>query len=63
MGTILAVVGADGGLEGAHQGEGAIEGSYRDYRVRYSSSHGPGAHKHSRFVCGAAAGAAASVEA
>ena len=31
----------------------AIEGTYRDYKVRYVSSHGPGAHKHSRFVCGA----------
>ena len=48
-GTLQVVIGADG----AHQGEGAIEGSYRDYQVRYVSSHGPGAHKHSRFVCGA----------
>ena len=43
--------------------EGAIEGSYRDYQVRFISSHGPGAHKHSRFVCEAAAASAASVEA
>ena len=41
------------GADGQHQGEGAIEGSYRDYRVRYVSSHGPGAHKHSRFACAA----------
>ena len=58
-GTLQVAIDADG----HHQGEGAIEGSYRDYRVRYISSHGPGAHKHSRFVCGAAAGLAASVEA
>ena len=50
-GTMQIAIGADG----HHQGEGAIEGSYRDYQVRYVSSHGPGAHKHSRFVCGAAA--------
>ena len=48
-GTMQIAIGADG----SHQGEGAIEGSYRDYQVRYVSSHGPGAHKHSRFVCGA----------
>ena len=59
VGTLQVAIDADG----HHQGEGAIEGSYRDYGVRYISSHGPGAHKHSRFVCGAAAGSAASVEA
>ena len=48
-GTMQVVIGADG----QHQGEGAIEGSYRDYQVRYVSSHGPDAHMHSRFVCGA----------
>ena len=25
------------GADGQHQGEGAIEGSYRDYQVRYVS--------------------------
>ena len=45
-GTMQIAIGADG----QHQGEGAIEGSYRNYQV---PSHGPGAHKHSRFVCGA----------
>ena len=58
-GTLQVAIDADG----HHQGEGAIEGSYRDYQVRYVSSHGPGTHKHSRFVCGAAAGSAATVEA
>ena len=58
-GTLQVAIDADG----HHQGEGEIEGLYRDYRVRYISSHGPGAHTHSRFVCGAAAGSAASVEA
>ena len=58
-GTLQVAIDADG----HHQGEGAIEGSYRDYGVRYISSHGPGAPKHTRFVCGAAAGSAASVEA
>ena len=48
-GTMQIAIGADG----QHQGEGAIEGSYRDYQVRYVSSHGPDAHKHSRFACGA----------
>ena len=47
-GTLQIAIDADG----HHQGEGAIEGSYRDYQVRFVSSHGPGAHKHSRFVCG-----------
>ena len=50
-GTLQIAIGADG----QHQGEGAIEGSYRDYQVRYVSSHGPDAHMHSRFVCGAGA--------
>ena len=58
-GTLQVAIGA----VGHHQGEGAIEGSYRDYQVRYVSSHGPDAHKHSRFACGAAAGSAAAVEA
>ena len=58
-GTLQIAVGADG----HHQGEGAIEGSYLDYQVRYVSSHGPDAHKHSRFVCGVGrASAATSVE-
>ena len=59
MGTLRVSVGTEGRL----QGEGAIEGSFLDYRVPWVSAHGPGAHKHSRFVCGAAAGSAASVEA
>ena len=44
--TIRAAVGADGHL----QGEGAIAGSYRDYQVRWISSHGPGAFAYSRFT-------------
>ena len=48
-GTMQIAIGADG----HHQGEGAIEGSYRDYQVPWVSSHGPDAHKHSRFACGA----------
>jgi len=50
-GTMQVVIGADG----QHQGEGAIEGSYRDYQVRYVSSHGLDAHKYARFLCGAGA--------
>lgn len=42
-GALQIVIGADG----QNQGEGAIEGSYRDYQVRYVSSHGPDAHKYS----------------
>ena len=44
--TIRAAVGADGHL----QGEGAIAGSYRDYQVKWISSHGPGAFAYSRFT-------------
>ena len=51
MGTVQIAIGADG----HHQGEGAIEGSYRDYQVPWVSSHGPDAHMHSRFLCGAEA--------
>ena len=51
MGTILAVVGADGGLEGAHQGEGAIDGSFKEYQVPWASTHDT--FMHSRFACDA----------
>lgn len=44
--TIRATVQADG----QQQGEGAIVGSYRDYQVKWVSSHGPGAFAHSRFT-------------
>ena len=44
--AIRAAVGADGHL----QGEGAIAGSYRDYQVKWISSHGPGAFAYSRFT-------------
>ena len=48
MGTVLAVVGADGG---AHQGEGAIEGSFKEYQVPWASTHDT--FVHSRFACDA----------
>ena len=60
--TIMAVTGADGSVDGVgttlhavaaangrHQGEGAIEGTYKDYRVEQIGSHGPGAFRYSRF--------------
>ena len=50
------------GTEGRLQGEGAIEGSYLEYRVPWVSSHGLGTHKYSRFVCDVAAGPAAFME-
>jgi len=49
--TIHAVVQPDG-EQRSHwtQGEGAIVGSYRDYQVKWVSSHGPGDFAYSRFV-------------
>jgi len=44
--TVRAAVQVDGRL----QGEGAIVGSYRDYQVKWVSSHGPGAFAYSRFT-------------
>lgn len=44
--TVRATVHADGRL----QGEGAIEGSYRNYQVKWVSSHGPSAFAFSRFT-------------
>jgi len=62
--TIMAVTGADGSVDGVgttlhavaaangrHQGEGAIEGTYQDYRVEQIGSHGSGAFRYSRFSC------------
>ena len=62
--TIMAATGADGSVvgvgttlqavaaaNGRHQGEGAIEGTYADYRVERIGSHGPEAFQHSRFSC------------
>ena len=45
--TVRTMVQADGHM----QGEGAIEGSYRNYQVKWVSSHGPGAYAFSRFEC------------
>ena len=69
--TIMATMGADGSVggvgttlraavaaDGRHQGEGAIEGTYRDYRVQQIGSHGPDAFAYSRFDCRAPATAA-----
>ena len=71
--TIMATTGSDGsvggvgttrravvGADGRHQGEGAIEGTYGDYRVQQIGSHGPGAFLYSRFNCPAPAAAAAA---
>jgi len=62
--TIMAATGADGSVDGVgttlhavaaangrHQGEGAIEGTYQDYRVEQIGSHGSGAFRYSRFSC------------
>jgi len=48
--TIRATVAADG-TEPRLQGEGAIEGSYRSYQVKFVSDHGPGSFAHTRFNC------------
>ena len=60
----MAATGADGSVDGVgttlhavaasngrHQGEGAIEGTYKDYRVEQIGSHGPAAFRYSRFSC------------
>jgi len=54
--TIRATVAADGAAAAAPpmlQGEGAIEGSYLSYKVKYVSDHGPGSFAYSRFKCAA----------
>ena len=53
--TIRAAVAADGAPLSPPrlQGEGAIEGSYRSYKVKFVSDHGPGSFAYSRFKCAA----------
>merc|ERR1719272_2574422 len=52
--TIRATVAADGAAAAPMlQGEGAIEGSYLSYKVKYVSDHGPSSFAYSRFKCAA----------